>query len=257
VLIVGIYFWCTNQFIIQRVLGARSLSHARWGSLLAGLLKLPNLFILILPGVMAQQLYQNLDHPDMVFPWLAFDVLPVGFRGLILAALAAAILSSLEGILNSASTLFTMDFVKHFYPGLSERRLVTSGRIATIGFMVLSALWAPQILHFPSLWQFLQSILAYVTPPVVVVFILGIFWPCGTATAANVTLALGIPLGLGCWIANEIVTVIHMQFLYGCGLMTLIALSLYCGVTLATRKRRWGCSTGSTSTSLLETVLLA
>ena len=102
VLVVGIYFWCTNQFVIQRALGARSLDHGRWGALLAGALKLPNLFILVLPGVMAVVLYPELDRPDMVFPLLAFDLLPVRLRGLMLAALAAAILSSLEAILNSA-----------------------------------------------------------------------------------------------------------------------------------------------------------
>jgi solute:Na+ symporter, SSS family len=222
VFIVGLYFWCTNQFIIQRALGARSLEHGRRGSLLAGLLKLPNLFILILPGVMARMLYRELDNPDMVFPLLAFDVLPVGLRGLMLAALAAAILSSLESIFNSAATLFTMDFVKHFRPGWSESNLVRTGKAATIGFMVLATIWAPQITRFPSLWQYLQSILSYVTPPVVVIFILGIFWRHGTAAAATTTLAVGIPIGIGGWILNEIADLYQIQFLYACGLMTVI-----------------------------------
>ena len=204
VLIVGLYFWCTNQFIIQRALGARSLEHGRRGALLAGLLKLPNLFILILPGVMARMIYPHLKTPDLVFPTLAFDLLPNGLRGLMLAALAAAILSSLESIFNSAATLFTMDFVKHFRPHLSEAVLVRTGMAATIGFMILSALWAPQIARFPSLWQYLQSILAYITPPVVVVFILGIFWRRGTAAAATATLAVGIPSGVLGWIFNEV-----------------------------------------------------
>lgn len=225
VLIVGLYFWCTNQFIIQRALGARSLSHGRKGSLLAGLLKLPNLFILILPGVMARMLYSDLDNPDMVFPLLAFDLLPTGLRGLMLAALAAAILSSLESIFNSAATLFTMDFIKHFYPRWSENALVRTGRAATIGFMILSALWAPQIARFPSLWQYLQSVLSYITPPVVVLFMLGIFWRRGTAAAATATLAIGIPLGLTGWVLNEIAAVFRIQYLYACGWMTLV-----CGV---------------------------
>jgi SSS family solute:Na+ symporter len=236
VLIIGVYFWCTNQFIIQRALGARSLEHGRVGSLLAGLLKLPNLFILILPGVMAQTFYHDLKNPDMVFPLLAFDLLPVGLRGLMLAALAAAILSSLESIFNSAATLFTMDFVKHFHPDLSEPKLVRTGRAATIGFMLLSALWAPQIARFPSLWQYLQSILAYITPPVVVLFILGIFWPRGTATAATVTLAVGLPFGLLGWILNEIVAVYRIQFLYACGLMTLFSSLIFVGTSLFTAK---------------------
>jgi SSS family solute:Na+ symporter len=234
VLVVGLYFWCTNQFIIQRALGARSLSHGRLGSLLAGLLKLPNLFILILPGVMAQALYKNLANPDMVFPMLAFDLLPMGLRGLMLAALAAAILSSLESIFNSAATLFTMDFAKHFFPRLSESALVRTGRAATIGFMVLAALWAPQIARFPSLWQYLQSILSYITPPVVVIFMLGIFWRRGTAKAATATWALGIPLGLAGWVLNEILAVFRIQYLYACGWMTLLSGLIFMAISLLT-----------------------
>ena len=236
VLIVGLYFWCTNQFMIQRVLGARSLDHGRRGALLAGLLKLPNLFILILPGVMAKMLYPDLSNPDLVFPLLAFDVLPIGIRGLMLAALAAAILSSLESIINSAATLFTMDFVRHFKPHLSESTLVRSGRAATIGFMLLSAIWAPQIARFPSLWHYLQSILSYITPPVVVVFMLGIFWRQGTATAATVTLAVGIPIGVLGWVLNEIAAVYRIQFLYACGIMTLISSLIFVGTSLFSEK---------------------
>jgi SSS family solute:Na+ symporter len=236
VFIVGLYFWCTNQFIIQRALGARSLNHARQGSLLAGLLKLPNLFILILPGVMARMLYPDLDNPDLVFPLLAFNLLPTGFRGLMLAALAAAILSSLESIFNSAATLFTMDFVFHFRPNLSESTLVLTGRVATLFFMLFSVLWAPQIARFPSLWQYLQSILSYITPPVVVVFFLGIFWRQGTATAATVTLATGIPLGVLGWGLNEIIAIYQIQFLYGCGLMTLVSILIFFGTSFVSEK---------------------
>ncbi|CAB5170429.1 hypothetical protein D3OALGA1CA_5695 [Olavius algarvensis associated proteobacterium Delta 3] len=222
VLIVGIYFWCTNQFVIQRALGARSLDHGRWGSIFAGFLKLPNLYILILPGVMATALYPDLDRPDLVFPLLAFDVLPVGFRGLILAALAAAILSSLEAIYNSAATLFTMDFVSGFRPNLSQSALVRIGRVATMAFMVLSALWAPQITRFPTLWQYLQSILSYVTPPVVTVFLFGIFWSRGSPTAAFITLSVGITLGIAGWIGNEVAGMISIQYLYACGILFVV-----------------------------------
>lgn len=222
VFIVGIYFWCTNQFIIQRALGARSLDHARWGSLFAGILKLPNLFILVLPGVMATALYPGLPRPDMVFPTLAFDLLPVGLRGLMLAALAAAILSSLESIYNSASTLFTMDFVAHFRPDTGDRRLVSIGRIATLVFMVIAAAWAPQIERFPTLWQYLQSILSYITPPVVAVFVTGIFWQKAVGTAAFLTLVIGVPLGVAGWIANEIVHLSSIHYLYASGILFLL-----------------------------------
>ncbi|HOO71169.1 MAG TPA: sodium/solute symporter [Spirochaetota bacterium] len=219
VLIVGIYFWCTNQFVIQRALGARSLDHARRGSLFAGILKLPNLFILVLPGVMARALYPDIERADMVFPALAFDILPLGVRGLMLACLTAAILSSLESIYNSASTLFTMDFVKHFRPATEDRNLVRTGRAATLVFMALSALWAPQIERFPTLWQYLQSILSYITPPVVAVFLAGIFWKGAKGTAAFLTLAGGVPLGIAAWFANEIMGVFDIHYLYASGIM--------------------------------------
>lgn len=228
VLIIGIYFWCTNQFVIQRALGAKNLEHGRKGALFAGLLKLPNIFILILPGVMGRVLYPDLEDPDLVFPTLAFDLLPIGLRGLMLAALAAAILSSLEAILNSASTLFTMDFVKGFRPETPDQRLVVIGRVATLGFMVLSALWAPQIAQFPSLWRYLQSILAYVTPPVVAVFILGLFWSRANGRGALATLGLMIPIGALGWAVNEVRALTDVQFLYASGL--LFGLSLVVGI---------------------------
>jgi len=221
VLIVGIYFWCTNQFIIQRTLGARNLDHARWGSLFAGLLKLPNLFLLILPGVMATALYTDLENPDLVFPTLAFDILPVGVRGLMLAALAAAILSSLKSIYNSAATLFTMDFVAGARPDIDDRRLVQIGKTATLAFMVLAALWAPQIERFPSLWQYLQSILSYITPPVVAVFGAGLLWRGASSTAAFTTLLIGVPVGILGWIANEIGQWLDIHYLYACGILFL------------------------------------
>ncbi len=226
VLIVGLYFWCTNQFVIQRALGAKSLDHGRWGSLFAGFLKLPNLFILVLPGVMAVSLYPDLERPDMVFPALAFDLLPVGLRGLMLAALAAAIISSLESIYNSASTLFTMDFIKHFKPELEDLTLVKIGKTSTLAFMILSALWAPQIQYFPTLWQYLQSILSYVTPPVVAVFVIGIFWEKATGSAAFYTLVFGVTIGIVGWIANEILGLSEIQYLYASGIMFVLSVCI-------------------------------
>lgn len=256
VLVVGIYFWATNQFVMQRTLGAKNLDHARWGSMFAGLLKLPNLFILVLPGLMARTLYPDLEHSDLIFPTMVFDLLPVGVRGILIAALAAAILSSLEAIFNSASTLFTMDFVKTFRPQTSDGALVMIGRISTLGFMVLAAVWAPQITRFPTLWQYLQSILSYVTPPIVAVFVLGIMWPRMNATGAFATLAIGIPLGAIGWVINEIAPnwpdlqsalgmdaggplhpvaeIIQMHYLYASGAMLLFSTFVIVAVSLAT-----------------------
>lgn len=232
VLVIGIYFWCMNQFIIQRTLGAESLEHARWGALFAGALKLPNLFLLILPGVIATQLYPHLQKPDMVFPILAFDLLPPGWRGLMLAALGAAILSSLEAILNSAATLFTMDIVKQARPGWSEQTLVKTGKVATLAFMLIASAWAPQIARFPTLWQYLQSILSYITPPAVAIFLLGLFWKRGNAVGAEWTLLLGVGAGIAGWVINEILHVTQLQYLYAGGLMFVLSCLIFITASL-------------------------
>lgn len=233
VFIIAIYYWCTNQFIIQRALAADSLEEGRYGALFAGLLKLPNLFILIMPGVMATALYPDLQNPDTVFPTLAFDLLPVGVRGLILSAVAAAILSSLEAILNSVSTLVTMDFVRTLRSDADDRYLTRVGRISTLVAMVLAALWAPQVTNFPTLWQYLQSIFSYVTPPVVAVYVFGLFWRRATSEAATATLLVGFPLGVVAWVYVEVMRKFSIQYLYACGILfllcciSMVAISLF------------------------------
>ncbi len=218
VLIIGIYFWCMNQFVMQRTLGARSIREARLGSLFAAFLKLPNIFILVLPGIFARVLYPELSNPDLVFPTLVFDLLPSGIRGLMLASITAAILSSLEAIYNSASTLITYDFVSAYKTNLDDKTLVKVGRIATIACMVLSALWAPHIADFPSLWQYLQSILAYTTPTIVAVFLSGIFFKRVSGRSACTVLVLGLGSGIVFWVANEIYGLFDIHYLYACGI---------------------------------------
>ncbi len=182
--ILGFYFWCTNQFIVQRVLGARDVNHARWGALFGGLLKLPVLFIMVLPGIAARSLYPELENPDLVFPTLVTDLLPIGIQGLILAALLAAIMSSIDSTLNSASTLVTMDFVKVRHPEISDKGLAKVGRYCTLVFMTLSALWVPIVASAETLFHYLQSALAFLFPPIVAVFLLGFFLKRITAKAA-------------------------------------------------------------------------
>jgi SSS family solute:Na+ symporter len=234
VLVVGLYFWCMNQFIIQRALAAQSIDEARRGAIFAGLLKLPNLFLLVLPGVMGAVIYPELERPDLVFPTLAFDLLPIGLRGVMLAALAAAILSSLESILNSAATLFTLDFYGSWFPNAPDERLVRVGRISTIAFTLLAAAWAPQITRFPTLWQYLQSVLSYITPPVVAVFLIGLLWRRSNAAGAFWTLATCVPLGACGWIANEVFRATAIQYLYASGIMLAVSLAVAAFVSLIT-----------------------
>lgn len=232
VFIIGLYYWTTNQLVVQRTLGARSLDHGRWGALLAGFIKLTFLFLFILPGVMALTIYQDLDNPDVVFPTLVFDLLPAGLRGLILAAVIAAITSTVDSILNSASTIVTMDFVKTLRPDTSDRGLVLIGRLATVVALVVAIVWAPFIAQFDTLYNYLQSVLSYLVPPVVAVFLLGIAWKRVTATAAFTTLAVVQPLGMIAFILIEIQEVIPLQFLYASGIGFVLSLGMLTVISL-------------------------
>jgi len=194
--ILGFYYWGLNQYIVQRILGARDLNNARWGAMLGGLLKLLPLFIMVLPGAFAFTLYPDLSSPDMVFPTLVTDLLPIGAVGLVLAGLIAAIMSTIDSTLNSASTLITIDFVKPVWPDLTPSQVGTVGRYTTIILMLFAAVWAPQIREFPGLWSYIQSVLSYLVPPVVAVFLLGVFWPRTNGSGAFATLLGGHALSI-------------------------------------------------------------
>lgn len=234
VLIVVLYFWATNQLTVQRTLGARDLNHGRWGTLFAAALKLPILFIMILPGTMALVLYPGLSNPDLVWPTLAFDLLPVGLRGVVLAALIAAISSTVDSVFNSAATIVTMDFVRIYRPNISQNGLAAIGRLTTGIVMIVAAAWAPQIQGFQTLWQYLQSVLSYVVPPVVAVFVLGIFWRRINRQGAFYTLSIGVPLGIAGFVANEVYRLSSIQFLYAAGISFAVSCLILVGVSLAT-----------------------
>ena len=174
--LIGFYFWCTNQTMVQRVLAAKSLDHGRWGSLMGGALKLTNLFLVILPGAAALLLFPHLAQPDQVFSHIVFEIMPPGLVGLIVAACLISILANLSGIYNSTSTLLTMDFVRKLRPSLTDAQLVRTGQIITVILMVISVIWTPQIIHFQNtLWKYLQAVLCYFVPPIAAVFIAGLF----------------------------------------------------------------------------------
>ena len=214
VFLLGFYFWTTNQFMVQRVLGAKDLENGRWGALFAGALKLPAIFIMVLPGTFALVLYPNLTNPDLAYPTLLFDMMPIGIRGLLIAALIAAIMSSVDSTLNSASTLVTMDFVKKLIPDPTPRQLVVSGRITTFVFMIFAAAWAPMILNFPSLWQYLQSVLAYLSPPIVACFVMGVFWTRANRHSAFAALIIGHVVAFGMLITGPVMGLYQIHFLY-------------------------------------------
>jgi SSS family solute:Na+ symporter len=236
VFLLGFYFWGNNQFMVQRVLGAKDLNHGRWGALFAGFLKLPIIFIMVLPGTFARVLYPNLERVDMVFPTMMFDLLPVGLRGLIVAALVAAIMSSVDSTLNSASTLVTMDFVKKLRPDASQKTLVWSGRLTTVIFMVLAALWAPVIVQFETLWEYLQSVLAYISPPIVACFIMGLFWKRANRHSAFFALVIGHLCAVVIWYLKDYAEIISFHFLYIPPILVAICILVIVVVSLITEK---------------------
>ncbi len=173
--VLGIYFWANNQTMVQRVLSARTVDEGRKGVMLNGFLTMATLFIIAIPGLIARGLFPGLDRPDMVYPTMIINLMPIGLLAIILAALLSALTSALSATLNSTSTLFTMDFYSHFCKETDSKKLVKVGKIASLAIIVLAALWAPQIGKFGSLLKYYQEMLSYISPPVVAAFLLGIF----------------------------------------------------------------------------------
>jgi SSS family solute:Na+ symporter len=200
--------------MVQRVLSAKSVNHGRWGSLFAASLKLPVLFIMVLPGTMAILLYPDLPNPDMVYPTLMFDLLPAGLLGVVIAGFIAALMSQIDSTLNSASTLVTMDFIHEMKPDLTSHQLMKVGRIVTFVFMILAAAWAPQIEEFGSLFKYLQRVLSYAVPPVVAMFLVGAFWKKANEKGAFAALVGGILLGFLFFLSNEFLGWTNVHFLY-------------------------------------------
>ncbi|MCW8805485.1 MAG: sodium:solute symporter [Ignavibacteriaceae bacterium] len=222
VLLLGFYFWATNQFIVQRALGAKDKRHGQWGSLFAGLLKLTVLFIMVFPGIFARVLYPDIEKANLVYPTLLFDLLPAGLLGLVLAGLLAAMMSSIDSALNSASTLVTMDFVNKLKPNITSEGLMWVGRVVTFIFMILSAIWAPQIDKFPTLWVYLQNALSYIAPPIVALFVVGVFWKRANHHGAMAAIVTGILVSLLFLIASNNNLIPQIHFLYTTGILFMI-----------------------------------
>lgn len=199
--ILGIWYWCTDQFIVQRVLSAGNEDEARRGAVFGGYLKVLPLFIFVIPGVVAHALATEgviqLDKPDEALPTMIGALLPVGLRGLVVAGLLAALMSSLSSVFNSCSTLITWDVYRKLHPGASERQLVWVGQISTAVLVVLGLLWIPMMQFISGqLYQYLQSVQAYISPPIAAVFLIGIFWRRVNARGAMAALIVGFVVGM-------------------------------------------------------------
>ncbi len=233
--LIGFYFWCTNQIMVQRVLAARDLDHGRWGSLLGGAMKLTNLFLVILPGAAAVYLFPHLDQPDQVFSHILFKVLPHGLIGLIVAACLVSILSGLSGIYNSVSTLLTMDFIRRFRPNMDDKALVRTGQIVTGVLMIISILWAPQIVHFQdTLWKYLQAVLCYFVPPIAAVFLAGLFVRRVNTAGAAAGLIAGTTASVLLFADAAVTHLIPLHFLVAAVVIFAVAMAAILLASLAT-----------------------
>jgi SSS family solute:Na+ symporter len=200
--ILGVWYWCTDQFIVQRVLAAHGEDDARRGTIMAGFLKQLPLFIFVIPGIVACVLSQQgaltLERSDAALPTLVATVLPMGLRGVVVAGLLAALMSSLSSVFNSCSTLITWDIYRKIRPEASEKTLVRVGQWSTGVLVLLGLLWIPLMAHVSEqLYQYLQSVQAYIAPPIAAVFLIGLLWGRVNAQGAIASLLTGFVLGMG------------------------------------------------------------
>ena len=267
--IIGLWYWCTDQYIVQRTLGAPSIREARRGTIFAAFLKLLPVFIFIVPGMLALALARTGRAPGLevivgpdgqavpaaaqaAFPLMVQHVLPSGVRGIVVAGLLAALMSSLAGAFNACSTLFTMDFYSQMRPGATQAQLVRVGRIATVVMVGVALLWIPVIQGARGLYEYLQGVQGYLAPPIAAVFFFGVFNrrinAQGCLAALGVGFALGVsrlavdtPVSLGVagyaqgypegsllWIVNNI------YFQYYSLLIFLVSSAVLVGVSYAT-----------------------
>lgn len=212
--IIGLWYWCTDQYIVQRTLIAPNETQARRGTIAAAFFKLTPVFIFIIPGIICYALavsgkmpvlQQTIldanghvirDNAQQAFPLMVAHVLPVGIRGIVVAGLLAALMSSLAGAFNASATLFTIDFYARLRPATSQERLVWVGRVATAVMVLIGILWIPVIRGGRGLYDYLQGVQAYLGPPIFVVFFFGVFWKRLNAKGCMAALIVGFAMGL-------------------------------------------------------------
>ncbi len=196
--VLGLWYWCSDQTIVQRVLGAKSKHAAQMGPIFAGFLKILPVFILVFPGVIAYVLFKDIigTNANQALPVMIDQLLPTGLKGLMAATLLAALMSTIAAALNSSATLVAVDIVKRLKPGTTDRQQIKYGRIAAIVVMMLAMLWSTQGDKFSSIFEGINKIAAAIAPPVATVFLFGVFSKRGTSRAAIVTLVSGLILGI-------------------------------------------------------------
>ncbi len=254
--IVGLWYWCTDQYIVQRTLAAKSQKEARRGTIFGAYLKLTPVFIFIVPGMIAYGLAvkghisrEVLFDGNQAFPIMVKEILPVGLKGIVIGALLAALMSSLASVFNSCSTLFTMDIYKKVYPNASEKKMVWVGRVATGVMVLLGLVWIPTISMMKgSLYNYLQSVQSYMAPPIFAVFFVGVFSRRVNAPGCLTALIVGFVLGmarLACEILDGFMPFVEGSFLkwfattsytFMCIYLTVVCVFLMYLVSLMTKK---------------------
>ena len=195
--VIGLWYWCADQTIVQRVLGARSLRDAQIGPIFAGFIKILPVFIMVIPGILAYALFSDIigDNANDALPVLITQLLPTGLKGLLSAALMAALMSTIAAALNSSATLVSVDIVQRARPKTTDSQQVRIGRWTAIIVMLLAIAWSPMIERFRSIFDAINTILSVLAPPIAVVFIWGVFWKRGTKQASLATIISGFVLG--------------------------------------------------------------
>jgi SSS family solute:Na+ symporter len=199
--IIGFWYWCTDQYIVQRVLSGRNQTQSRRGTIFGAYLKLLPVFIFLVPGLIAFALNEkgllDLTDSDSAFPLLVSELLPIGLKGVVVGGLLAALMSSLASLFNSSAALFTVDFYKKYRPEASEKHLVFVGRIATAAIVILGIAWIPVMKGIGKvLYEYLQDVQSLLAPGIASVFLLGVFWKRATPKAGFAGLTTGFVLGM-------------------------------------------------------------
>lgn len=264
--IVGIWYWCTDQYIVQRTLAANNIKIGRRGAIFGAYLKILPIFIFLIPGIIAYALsiqgVLTYEKADQVFPVLVKTLLPVGLKGLVAGGLMAALMSSLASVFNSCSTIFTIDIYKKLKPQTEEKKLLTIGKVATSIVVVLGIIWIPimEKIGGGTLYQYLQSVQSYIAPPITAVFLLGVLWKRTNSKAAIVTLFSGLMVA-----ALRIMAEIYQSSLSGAMLefatinfahmaifMFLLSIVICIGVSLATDPPNYTAISGLSFGTLTE-----
>ena len=227
--IPNLFYWGFNQFITQRTLGAKSLAQGQNGIMLAAVIKLIIPFIIIFPGIMAFQLFRDqVASPDQAYPVLIKHLLPIGLRGILFAALAGAVMSSLDSMLNSASTIFTMDIYKqHVNRKADPRQTIKVGRMATAFFVVAGCLLAPLPARFEGVFQYIQLVWGFISPAIVAVFVFGLIFRRAPQKAALTAMLVGVPLyGLLLWQLPGVAFLNHMALTFAVLIFVMAAITV-------------------------------